>query len=141
MKRAFVTFFIIGAFMAANGGNSFAQTKAPGKGEQSMEEKGSPARPDDKMEQKGTSKQAGKRATGEVTSVDAKAGKLAVKTKDKELDLDAKGTAAKKSLENIHVGDRVTVSYSEKGGNLVAQSITKAGASKSKESSKNKKTN
>jgi Cu/Ag efflux protein CusF len=139
MKKAFVTFFIVGAFLAANSGSSFAQTKAPGKAEQSMEEKGSPARPDDKMEQKGTSKRAGKRATGEVTSVDAKAGKLAVKTKDKELDLDAKGTAAKKSLEKIHVGDRVNVSYSEQGGNLIAQSVTKAGTSKSKESSKSKK--
>ena len=139
MKKAFVTFFIIGAFMAAGSGNSFAQTKSPGKAEQSMEEKGTPARPDERMDKKGTSKQAGKRATGEVTSVDAKAGKLAVKTKDKELDLDAKGTAAKKSLEKIHVGDKVTVSYTEQGGNLVAQSVTKAGASKSKESSKTKK--
>ena len=140
MKKAFVTFFIVGAFMAANSGNSFAQVKAPGKAEQSMEEKGSPARPDEQnMEQKGSSKRAAKRATGEVTSVDAKAGKLALKTKDKELDLDAKGTAAKKSLEKIHVGDRVNVAYTEQGGNLVAQSVTKAGASKSKESSKSKK--
>lgn len=133
MKKRFFTFPLVGAFMLASTGNSFAQA-GPGtseKPEQRMEEKGTPGR-----SERGKNT---KEATGEVTSVDAKGGKLAVKVKDKELSLDAKGSA-KKSLDKIHVGDKVTVSYTEKNGQLVAQSVvTKAGEERDKETSRAKK--
>ena len=67
-----------------------------------------------------------KKATGEVTSIDAKTGKLMVRTSTDELDLDVQGTAAKKNLANIKVGDKVNVSYRDKDGTLVASSISKA---------------
>jgi Cu/Ag efflux protein CusF len=69
---------------------------------------------------------ASKRATGEVTSVDASSGKLMVKTATDELNLDVKGSTAKKSLSNIKVGDKVNIAYQDKGGSLVANSISKA---------------
>jgi uncharacterized iron-regulated membrane protein len=76
------------------------------------------------------------RITGEVTSVDAKAGTVTVKAKDKETSLTADGKA-KASLEKVKVGDMVKVSYTEKDGKMVASSIaktqTKAKATKSEE--------
>jgi hypothetical protein len=63
------------------------------------------------------------RITGEVTSVDSKAGTLTVKTKDKETNLTA-GPKAKDSLEKVKVGDRVRVSYTEKDGKMIASSIS-----------------
>src|SRR5262249_2044449 len=51
-------------------------------------------------------------ATGAVTAVDAKAGTLSVKTKDKDLDLTA-GSKAKSALGKVKVGDMVKVSYTE----------------------------
>lgn len=71
---------------------------------------------------------AAKKATGEVTSVDAKTGKLMVKTSTEELNLDVQASAAKKSLSNIKVGDKVNVSYHDKSGMLVANSVRKASA-------------
>lgn len=70
-----------------------------------------------------------KEASGEVTSVDAKSGKLMVKTSTEELNLDVHGTTAKKHLSNIKVGDKVNVSFQDKGGMLVARSVTKASGS------------
>jgi Cu/Ag efflux protein CusF len=70
---------------------------------------------------------AAKKASGEVTSVDSKTGKLMVKTATEELNLDA--STAKKSLANIKVGDKVNVSYQDKGGMLVANSVNKASGS------------
>lgn len=66
------------------------------------------------------------RITGEVTSVDAKAGTLTVKGKDKDVNLEAESKAAKASLGNIKAGDRVRVLYTEKDGKMVASSVTKA---------------
>ena len=63
------------------------------------------------------------RITGEVTSVDAKAGMLTVKAKDKEVDLTA-DAKAKAALQKIKVGDRVNVSYSEKDGKMIATAVT-----------------
>jgi len=63
-------------------------------------------------------------ATGEVASVDAKAGTLAVKVKDKEMSF----TAETKVVEKVKVGDRVTVSYTEKDGKMVASSVKAAKA-------------
>jgi Cu/Ag efflux protein CusF len=69
-----------------------------------------------------------KRAQGEVTSVDAKAGKLAVRTDDRELNLNVQASAAKKSLESIKIGDKVNVSYRDQSGILIADAVSKAGA-------------
>jgi Cu/Ag efflux protein CusF len=69
---------------------------------------------------------ASKKATGEVTSVDAKAGKLMVKTSSDNLNLEVQGSSAKKDLADIKVGDKVNVSYQDKGGMLIASSVTKA---------------
>jgi hypothetical protein len=65
------------------------------------------------------------RITGEVTSVDAKAGTLTVKAKDKETNLTADSSSAKSALGKVKVGDMVKVSYSEKDGKMVASSIAK----------------
>ncbi len=62
------------------------------------------------------------RVTGEVKSVDAKAGMLTVKVKDKDINLTA-DAKAKAALEKVKVGDRVKVSYTEKDGNMVASSV------------------
>jgi Cu/Ag efflux protein CusF len=69
-----------------------------------------------------------KRALGEVTSIDANAGKLTVKTGKEELNLTVQGSTAKKSLESIKVGDKVNVTYRDKGTMLVADTVSKAGA-------------
>ncbi len=69
---------------------------------------------------------ATKRASGEVTSVDAKSGKLSVKTSTEDLNLEVQGSVAKRHLSDIKVGDKVNVTYQEKGGTLVANSINKS---------------
>jgi uncharacterized iron-regulated membrane protein len=61
--------------------------------------------------------------TGEVTSLDAKAGTFAVKTKDKELKLSADSKSAKGALEKLNVCDKVKVSYTEKDGKMIASSV------------------
>jgi hypothetical protein len=62
--------------------------------------------------------------TGKVTSVDAKAGKLAVKTKDKEVNLTTDSKSTKAALEKLKVGD--TAKVFEKGGKVIAASPVKA---------------
>ncbi|HXF77097.1 MAG TPA: hypothetical protein VNN13_13440 [Methylomirabilota bacterium] len=69
---------------------------------------------------------ATKRASGEVTSVDAKSGKLSVKTSTEDLNHEVQGSVAKRHLSDIKVGDKVNVTYQEKGGTLVANSINKS---------------
>jgi len=63
------------------------------------------------------------RVLGEVISVDAKAGMLTVKVKDKEMSFAAE---TKGALGKVKVGDKVRVSYGEKEGKLIARSITEA---------------
>lgn len=70
-----------------------------------------------------------KRTIGEVTSVDAKTGKLAVKTAEQDLSLNVEASGAKQSLESIKIGDNVTVTYRDQGGILVADAVTKSGPS------------
>jgi translation initiation factor IF-1 len=65
--------------------------------------------------------------TGEVTSLDAKAGTFAVKTKDKEIKLSADSKSAKGALEKLNVGDKVKVSYTEKDGKMIASSVKAEG--------------
>ena len=62
-------------------------------------------------------------ATGEVKSVDTKAGMLTVKVKDKDVNLTAESKSAKSALEKVKVGDMVKVSYTEKDGKMTATSI------------------
>jgi len=63
------------------------------------------------------------RITGEVTSLDAKAGTFAVKTKDKEINLTADSKSTKGALEKLKMGDMVRVSYTEKDGKMIANSV------------------
>jgi hypothetical protein len=63
-----------------------------------------------------------------VTFIEAKAGKLAVKTAGEELILNVQASAAKKVLESIKVGDKVNVSYRNQGGILVADAVSKSAA-------------
>ena len=62
--------------------------------------------------------------TGKVTSVDAKAGKLTVKTKDREVNLTTDSKTTKAALEKLKVGDMAKVF--EKGGTVIAASPVKA---------------
>ena len=62
--------------------------------------------------------------TGKVTSVDAKAGKLTVKTKDKEVNLTTDSKSTKAALEKLKVGD--TAKVFERGGTVIAASPVKA---------------
>lgn len=77
----------------------------------------------EKKEQRVTSRQL----TGEVTSVDAKAGTLTVKAKTGEKNFTAE-EKAKGALEKIKVGDRVRVRYIEKEGKLLARSVAEVKA-------------
>ena len=69
------------------------------------------------------------RATGEVTSVDMKAGTFTVKAKDKEINLVA-DSSTKAALEKLKVGDMVRVSYTEKDGKMIASSVKAESKSK-----------
>ena len=109
--------------MLALTGMSFAQT-TPSMPDIGSDSKAKPAKPETGMD----SKASEKKATGDVTSVDAKAGKLAVKTADQDLSLNVDASAAKKSLESIKVGDKVNVSYRDQGGILMASSVNKSAA-------------
>jgi hypothetical protein len=62
--------------------------------------------------------------TGKVTSVDAKAGKLTVKTKDKEVNLTTDSKSTKAALEKLKVGEMAKVF--ERGGTVIAVSPVKA---------------
>lgn len=82
----------------------------------------SPAKTPEKRERK----QKVIRARGELTSADAKAGTLKVKTKDKELSLAATSKETKSALGKVKVGDTVRVTYTEKEGKLILSSVAKA---------------
>jgi Cu/Ag efflux protein CusF len=62
--------------------------------------------------------------TGKVTSVDAKAGKLTVKTRDKEVNMTTDSKSTKAALEKLKVGD--TAKVFERGGTVIAASPVKA---------------
>lgn len=121
MRKKIVVSFAAAVGMMAASALSFAQ--------------GIPARPEKPAS--GAESTAAKRAIGEVVAVDAKAGKLTVKTAQEELNLSIQA-AARKSLESIKVGDKVNVSYRDQGGMLVAEAVSKTagadGATKSKTS-------
>jgi hypothetical protein len=62
--------------------------------------------------------------TGKVMSVDAKVGKLTVRTKDKEVNLTTDSKSTKAALEKLKVGD--TAKVFERGGTVIAASPVKA---------------
>jgi len=68
--------------------------------------------------------------TGEVTSVDVKAGTFTVKTKDKDINLVADSKSTKAALEKLKVGDMVRVSYTEKDGKMIVSSVKAESKSK-----------
>jgi hypothetical protein len=82
-----------------------------------------PAAPAEKKTEMKSEKAKTHRVTGELTSVDAKAGTFAVKEKDKEIKLNADSKSAKAALEKVKVGDMVRVSYTEKDGQMIANSV------------------
>ena len=82
-----------------------------------------PAAPAEKKTEMKSEKAKTHRITGELTSVDAKAGTFAVKEKDKEIKLNADSKSAKAALEKVKVGDMVRVSYTEKDGKMIASSV------------------
>jgi hypothetical protein len=118
-----VRMFIVALITLTFSGLALAQDKA-----------GTPAAP-----AKTATKAKATRITGEVTSVDAKAGTLAVKTKDKDVNLDT-DAKAKAALKDVKVGDMVRVSYMEKDGKMVASSVAKAKSSATKSTTPEKKT-
>ena len=115
--KSIVTVLIVYWTSLAFTGFSFAQAKpvAPA----------TPAAPT--MEKKTEMKSERAQATvltGKVTSVDAKAGKLTVKTKDKEVNLTTDSKTTKAALEKLKVGDMAKVF--ERGGTVIAASPVKA---------------
>jgi hypothetical protein len=126
--RSIVRLFVISLVALAFAAAGFAQTTpaTPAK----------PAAPEKKMETK-SEKPKPTTVTGEVTSVDAKAGMLGVKTKDKDLNLTAESKSTKSALGKVKMGDQVKVTYTEKNGKMVASSVAKAKApAKAKEPAK-----
>ncbi|MGE5305096.1 MAG: hypothetical protein ACM3TN_17430 [Alphaproteobacteria bacterium] len=119
MSKFLVITFITFGFS----GFSFAQAKPA-----------TPAAPT--MEKKSETKAKPSRIWGQVTSVDAKAGTIALKTKDKNVSINAESKSVKAELEKFKVGDRVRVSYNEKDGKMVATSVK---AAKSKAATTEKK--
>lgn len=124
MKNA-LRVFVLALITVALSGISFAQAKPA--------TPATPATPPaPAMEKKTEMKSEAKttRITGEVTSVDSKAGTLTVKTKDKETNLIADSNA-KGALGKVKVGDMVKVTYAEKDGKMLASSIAGVKAKKS----------
>jgi Cu/Ag efflux protein CusF len=70
------------------------------------------------------------RLTGEITSVDVKAGTFTVKGKDKEINLVADSKSTKAEVEKLKVGDTVRVSYTDKDGKMIASSVRSESKSK-----------
>ena len=98
------------------GGMSFAQMKPA-----------TPTTPDaPAMEKKTEMKSEKAKAnvlTGEITSIDPKAGTFTVKAKDKEINLTADSKSTRARVEKLKVGDMVKVSYAEKDGKMIASSV------------------
>lgn len=89
-----------------------------------------PAKPAEKAAQKKEAGPKTMRVSGEIVALDAKAGTLTVKAKDKEMAFIAEGKGAKAGLEKIKVGEKVRVSYTDKDGKLIARSIAAAAPAK-----------
>ncbi len=92
----------------------------------------------EKMEKKATKSKVS-RVNGQVVSADGKAGTLTVKAQDKEMNFIAKTNSAKNALNKVKARDNVSVSYTEKDGNMIIRSVAKAKA-KGKRMAKHTKT-
>lgn len=125
--KALIRVLIIGLTPFVFGGLSFAQATPA-----------TPAAPA-KAPTKAVTKAKVSRITGEVTSVDAKAGSLAIKAKDKDVDLTAESKSAKSALEKVKVGDTVRVAYTEKEGKMIVSSLVKTKAPAKKAAATEKK--
>jgi Cu/Ag efflux protein CusF len=115
MKNTIKVLVVALTSLACNG-VSFAQAKPA-----------TPATPAPAMEKNTEMKSEKAQATvltGQVTSVDAKAGKLTVKTKDREIKLTTDSKSTKAALEKLKVGD--TAKVFEKDGKVIAASPVKA---------------
>ena len=66
--------------------------------------------------------------TGTVTLVDAKAGRLTLKTKDKEIKLTTDSQSTKSALAKLKIGD--TAKVFERGGTVIAVSSVPTESSK-----------
>ena len=123
---------IVALTSLAFSGASFAQAKPA-----TPATPASPAAPamEKKMEMK-SEKAKTNGLTGEVTSVDAKAGTLTVKAKDKEVNLAADSKSTKATLEKLKVGDMVRVSYTEKDGKMIVSSVKAESKTKAAKSDK-----
>lgn len=117
-----ITVLVIALTSLAFSGLSFAQPKPA-----------TPTTPGASATEKKTEMKAEKAQatvlTGKVTSVDAKAGKLTVKTKDKEVNLTTDSKSTQAALEKLKVGD--TAKVFERDGTVIAASPVK-GESKTK---------
>lgn len=87
-----------------------------------------PASPAKKEEKRAEKPKATRNITGEIVSVDAKAGTLTVKVSGKDISFAAETKGAKSALEKVKVGEQIRVSYTEKDGKLIARSVTEAKA-------------
>ena len=112
-----ITVSVITLTSLAFNGVSFAQVKSPmqaGPAAQAVEKK---------TEMKSEKAQATV-LTGKVTSVDAKAGMLNLKLKDREINLTTDSKSTKAALEKLKVGD--TARVFERAGKVIAASPVKA---------------
>jgi Cu/Ag efflux protein CusF len=113
-----ITVLVIAFTSLAFSGLSFAQAKPVTPANPSA-----PSATEKKTEMKSEKAQA-TILTGKVTSVDAKAGKLTVKTTDKEVNMTTDSKTTKAALEKLKVGD--TAKVFERGGTVIAASPVKA---------------
>ncbi len=117
MKKA-IALVVSLLFAIAVSGLSIAQEK--------KEAAPAPAKEEKKMDEKKHAKKSGHYIHGEVTAVDAAANTLTVKGKKGEvtLTIDDKTKFHKgKTLADVKVGDKLSVKYAEKDGQMVAKSI------------------
>jgi Cu/Ag efflux protein CusF len=108
---------IVGLTTLAFNGVSFTQTKPA-----MLPPPGAPPT-EKKTEMKSENAQA-TILTGKVTSVDAKAGKVTVKLKDREINLTTDSKSTRAALEKLKMGD--TARIFERGGTVIAASPVKA---------------
>jgi len=117
--KSILRLFLAALVTLAFTGVSFAQAKPA--------TPATPASPEKKAEMK-QERPKTSRVTGEIVSLDAKAGTLRVKVNGKEMSFVAETKGVKSALEKVKVGEQVRISYTEKGGKLIAHSVTEAKA-------------
>ncbi len=127
MKNTIRILIVVALTSLAFSSVSFAQAKPPA----TPATPGAPAM--EKKTEMRSEKAKAQGLTGEVTSVDAKAGTVTVKGKEKEINLAADSKSTKAALEKLKVGDMVRVSYTEKDGKMIVSSVKAAKSDKATE--------